>query len=253
MRKIHFILSIIPFALTGCNKKGGGITLLKNLDLLTNENVSNENLFCNYEKNYYQDLMDTHLPFLVYFTMGDSCSACKNFTPIIEKYVRICGDFVLKVGPNDIEDFKENFGEYFFDKNEKNKYEISYPMVFITESTNRANEIDYNKYMKTKSAFNRYLTKIKKESDIYFTNDSVLEKQIKKDYTYVCFNAKNEESKTTYDSRFVEKIIRTNKTVVVSTNTEYSFVQSYRVSNSIIKASDIADMTTSDEAIDVFF
>lgn len=151
--------------------------------------------------------------FLVYFT-SDGCGACKRFSPIMDSYMKdvnfLTYRFVVDSQIEEVRKFAEMWGDKFFNE----RQEIYTPSLYVVDCEFNVNQINYDSYMKTETAFKNHMNANYEQSNVYFTSGDVSSSN--KDFVYIHYDFSDSNLKSLYDSKLKRFIRTSNKSIVVS-------------------------------------
>lgn len=222
MKKKFIPLLLLPFiGLTSCSSFSdeAKIKIDSNIDTFLYEK-DNE-----YQKADTEDILaklSLKAGFAIYFTK-DGCSSCKQFSPIMDSYLKSSNMLVYKYDTdNDVDELnklKESIGDKLFAATEDKILQT--PSVFVLHDDN-VDQVDYSSYMKTNNAFNNYMNRTYKVREVYYSKCDVFETSFtNKEFAYVTF----QNSDATMLDRYIRKVepyVHNSSHPVIITNTNDS-------------------------------
>ncbi len=225
------LIAILASTLTSCGQNKDNPHILKNGDLETMEEITDDNAFVNGTFSYLDTMLEANESFIFYL-MQDECSACKEFKDKMLSFIQSSHSLVVRMNiSTNEEDFLKlgnKYQEQFFYNNQ-----IATPKVYVVRNKesviavpnsrystatmfkNAMNDYIYNTNVYTFSSFENYLKFADKEDDLL---------TIVVDYT-------KKDTVELYKAMIEEKIKSSNKKVALIQidNEESEFISKFDI------------------------
>lgn len=206
-KRTAILLLMTSTLLSGCNDAGKK-SLLLNSDYLLYGEIKTEHLFLTPSLKEFTNLYNSDLSYIVMFS-DEGCSTCNDFAPIIKDYVLNTHQLVVSVNGADKYKINEEYRDKFFKDSM-----ISTPSIFIKEKGDEIYQVNYEKYMRTYSAFSRHLSsKYKNSKSAYFCEEITTKSPIISSYSHIYFEAND-----TFKNKISDKIMNTEKDTLIESN-----------------------------------
>ena len=217
MKKLFPLLFLASLSLISCSELNNDnrIKLASNIETYLFEK---ENSYQEPDIDKISANIELNANFAIYFT-SEGCSSCINFSPIIDEYVKANNLLIYKYNQETNYEqflkFKEKYGERFFDEPT-----LSLPALFILEDGN-VNKVNYDSYMKTKSAFFNYMNRNYISSHIFYTTGNVFEQEFYfTEFAYIYFDQNSSSLMDIYKQKLMEPSKKSHRDVIISNYAE---------------------------------
>ncbi len=244
LRKIASLLIASLSVLSGCSNEDKK-PLLAHADYVLYGEMDSNNLFFNPSLEVFDNLYNSNLNFIVMFS-DEGCSACQEFKPIIEKYVKNTHQLVVEISGNDKYKINQKYKDKFFVDSQ-----VRTPSVFVKENDDNIYRVDYSTYMKTYNVFKRHMeSRYKTSKSAYLYSEIPGKTPIISKYSYVGFTAND-----TFKNMLSQKILNTKNDVIVSSNFDSNFISLFEKNsdgNFVASKTTQIDEQITDEIINQF-
>lgn len=208
-RKTIVLFLIGSSLLAGC-KKEEKILLLSNSDFSLYGDVSDEHLFYVPTLEEFTNLYNSNLNYIIMFS-DEGCSACQQFAPIIEKYIKNTHQLVVKIDGVDKYKIQEEYKDKFFPDSG-----ILNPSIFVKENNDNLYKVDYSSYMKTYRVFNKHMnSRYETSKCAYFCGEIARKSPVISNFSLVKF-----QSNDTFKNKISPKLLGSEKNVFIESNFE---------------------------------
>lgn len=212
-KKVYALFLVAGSLLAGCNNDSK-TELLGNGQFTFYGNCDESLLFQQTSLGEFTNLYNSNLNYIILFS-EKGCSACEDFEPIIKQYVNETHQFIVKVEGDDKYKIEDEYKDKFFPNSN-----VLTPSIFIKEKGGNIYQVDYSKYMGTYGAFKRHMdSRYKTSKCAYFNAEIPGKSPIISSYTYVAF-----QSNEAFKNKISDKLMNTQKDVLISTNFENNFM-----------------------------